>query len=160
MKKIWILLLAVLVMGVCFCGCNTTSDTDDDLPPDTSVAIAPLLTADEIYEASAIRVGEPQEFAAGAVGYFSEDNMSAVYVAAQEMTKEQFDAMAESFSATGTLADAPNLGEQAVWCEEQLDLLVYASGVTLDIRVEYATARPDDSLLAARHIAAILIDKM
>jgi len=160
MKKVWILLLAVLLVGVCLCGCNETPNTDDDLPPDTSVAIAPLLTADEIYEASAIRVGDPQEFEAGAVGYFSEDNTAAVYVAAQETTKEQFDAMLEGFSAAGTLTDAPNLGEKAVWCEEQLNLLVYAEGVTLDIRVEYATARPNDSLLAARHLAALLIGKM
>jgi len=71
-----------------------------------------------------------------------------------------FDAMLEGFSAAGTLTDAPNLGEKAVWCEEQLNLLVYAEGVTLDIRVEYATARPNDSLLAARHLAALLIGKM
>ncbi len=160
MKKVWILFLAILLVCLSLCGCNAVPDTDDDLPPDTSVAIAPLLTTDEIYEACGLRVGEPQEFAEGAVGYFTEDNLSAVYVAAQETTKEQFDAMTEGFSAAGTLTDAPNLGEKAVWCEDQLNLLVYAAGVTLDIRVEYATSRPNDSLLAARHIAALLIEKM
>ncbi len=160
MKRWGILFLAVALLAVCVVGCGEAPNTDDDLPPDLSVDIIPLLTAEDVWQASGIRVGEPQDSAEGAVAYFSEDNLAAVYVAAQKTAKEEFDAMKENLSAAGTLVDAPNLGETAVWCEEQMSLLVFTDGKTIDVRVEYATSRPNDSLLAARQIAALLIEKM
>ncbi len=160
MRKWGLLLLTVLLLVTCVVGCGEAPDTDDDLPPDVSVEIIPLLTAEDVWQASGIRVGEPQDSEEGAIAYFSEDRLSAVYVAAQKTSREAFDTMKENLSLAGTLVDAPNLGDTAVWCEEQCSLLVYTNGKTVDVRVEYATPRPNDSLLAARQIAALLIEKM
>lgn len=160
MRRWGILFLVIALLVVCVVGCGQVPNTDDDLPPDVSVDIIPLLTVEDVWQASGIRVGEPQDSAEGAVAYFSEDNLAAVYVAAQKTAKEEFDTMKENLSLAGTLVDAPNLGETAVWCEEQMSLLVFVDGKTVDVRVEYATPRPNDSLLAARQIAALLIEKM
>ncbi len=160
MKKIGTLFLAGVLFLMCFFGCGEAPDTDDDLPPDVSVDIISLLTADDIWQASGIRVGGPQDSAEGAVAYFSEDSLAAVYIAAQKTSEAEYVAMKENLSLAGTLVDAPNLGDAAVWCEEQCSLLVYTAGKTVDVHVAYATARPNDSLLAARQIAALLIEKM
>ena len=55
---------------------------------------------------------------------------------------------------------APNLSERAVWFSDALDLLVFTGTYALDVRVEYATPRPDDSLLAARQLAALLCEQL
>ena len=160
MKKLGIVFLTALLFVMCAVGCGQTPNTDDDLPVDMSVDIIPLLTADDVYKASGIKVGEPIDSAEGAVAYFSEDSLSCVYVAAQKSNKEAFDAMCANLATAGTLTDAPNLGDAAVWCEEQVSLLVYVNGVTVDVNVAYADPNPNDSLLAARQIAALLIEKM
>lgn len=160
MKKLGILLLAVVLFALCAVGCGGTPNTDDDLPIDMSVDIIPLLSADDVWRASGIRVGEPIDSAEGAVAYFSEDNLSGVYVAAQKTDKQVFDTMRENLSTVGALVDAPNLGDEAVWCEDQLSLLVYVDGITVDVQVTYANPRPNDSLLAARQIVALLTEKM
>ncbi len=160
MKRWGILLLTVVLLAVCIVGCGKTPNTDDDLPPDVSVDILPLLTPEDVWNASGIKVGEPQDSEEGAVAYFSEDTFSTVYVAAQETTRAAFDTMKENLVLAGTVVDAPNLGDVAFWCEAQCSLIVYANGKTIDVQVTYATDRPNDSLLAARQIAALLIEKM
>lgn len=160
MKKLGILFLTVILLAVCTVGCGQTPNTDDDLPEDMSVDIIPLLSAEDVWNASGIKVGEPMDSEEGTVAYFSEDSLSGVYVAAQKTDKQAFDAMKESLATMGTLIDAPNLGDEAVWCEERLSLLAYVNGITIDVHVTYANARPNDSLLAARQIAALLIEKM
>lgn len=158
MKKTLTLFVAVCMMVVCFVGCGTPN-TDDDMPVDMSVDIIPLLSSEEVRQASGIAVGEPIDSAEGAVAYFSEDNLSAVYVGVLKSTKEEFETMRENLSAFG-LETAPNLGEEAVWCVDQLCLLVYANGMTIDVCVSYGTERANDSLLAARQIVALLIEKL
>lgn len=160
MKKLGILILVALMLALCVAGCGKAPDTDDDLPIDMSVDIIPLLSAEEVRQASGIKVEEPIDSAEGTVAYFSEDALSGVYVAAQKTDRQTFDTMKENLLLIGALTDAPNLGEEAVWCEAQQSLLVYVNGVTIDVHVTYATPRPNDSLLAARQIAALLLEKM
>ena len=159
MKRFGIWLLVITLLAVCLCGCGSTN-TDDDLPTNMSIDVRPFLTKEDVWKASGVKVGEPQDSEEGAIAYFSEDTLSAVYVAARKTTKEDFDAMKDNLALVGTVVGAPNLGDVAYWCEEQGSLLVYVDGKTVDVQVAYATPRPNDSLLAARQIVALIIEKM
>ncbi len=158
MKKSIALILSVYLL-LLFTACSEKQPAEEETitPP---LQLSTLLTADEVTEATGIAVTQPQQFTDGSAGYFSDDQTEVAYVAAKEATVAEFDDMVTAFSSAGELTDAPNLGEKAVWCEGLVDLLVYANGWALDIRVEYATDRPNDSLLAARQLAALLIEKI
>ncbi len=158
MKKLFALLACISILA-CFSACAEKEPPEEELiePP---LQLTTLLTAGEVQQATGIMVGEPQQFNDGSAGYFSNDQLQVVYVAAMETDAVGFDEMVTAFSAAGELIDAPNLGEKAVWCESMVDLLVYANGWALDIRVEYTPTDANDSLLAARQLAALLIEKI
>lgn len=158
MKKMLPLLL-VLLLSVSMVGCGEKPEEPIEQPP---VYIpSAYLTAEQVEEAVGFAVSEPEVLSNGEVAYFSEDGSAVVYAAMRKATLAEFETMTADATAVGSVLDeAPHLGEKAFWCEEQLDLLVYAYGFALDVRVEYRNNRPNDSLLAARHLAALIIEQV
>ncbi len=144
-----------------FVGCGETADTLPSEEPAPVLQLSSLLTTEEVYTATGFRVGEPVDYADGGVHFYSADGSCSVYIGCQEITADGFDNLTANFTNNGMeLTDAPALGEKALWCEEALELLVYADGYALDVVVEYGTSRPNDSLLAARHLAALLLEDL
>ena len=160
LKKVLPFLLTVCCV-LSFAGCGNTEDAVSDQAPAPALQISSLLTREEVYTATGFSVGEPMDFADGGVNYYSPDGNSSVYIGCREVTSDGFDALTANFTNNGmTLTEAPALGEKALWCEEALELLVYADGYALDLVVEYGSSRPNDSLLAARHLAALLLEDL
>lgn len=159
LKVLWpYLLLLCCVLSFAGCG-KTRSDVTEDSSDVSATDLSAFLTAQQVRDATGFAVGEPIRYADGGVGFYSADGQSSVYVDRQEMSAEQFDALLASFADNDmTLIDAPELGERARWCEEALELVVYARGYALDVQVTYGTSRPNDSLLAARQLAALLLE--
>ena len=159
MKRIFPVLLALL-WTVGMAGCGEQPEETAVQPPPVYVPSA-YLTTEQVEEAVGFAVREPEILTNGEVGYFSEDDSAVAYVTMQQLPLAEFDAMIANATAAGSvLEEAPHLGEKAFWCEEQLDLLAYAYGFALDVRVEYRADRPNDSLLAARHLAALIMEKL
>lgn len=158
MKKILsILLCGCLLLGFAACGESPAVDEEEEA---TVLQVSAFLSKEDVRSATGIAVGDPDDSMDGSVGYFSADTTDAVYVAVQAVSTAEFEEMLSSLTSVYTLTDAPNLGEKAVWCEELVYLLVYANGMAYDVRVEYAQPHPNNSLLAARQIAALLLERV
>ncbi len=160
MKKRCLVFVCIMLMLMGVCGCNTNEPLLSDELSITVVDVSELLTTQEVWEASAIQVADIQKFDDGAVGFFAADNTAVVYVAAQPTDKATYDAMVLSFAETETLTQLPHLAEVAMWSEAQQNLLAYANDYAIDIRIEYPEPRPNDSLQAARHLAALLVERL
>ncbi len=160
LKGMLICLLAVCSL-LSFAACGDSADMPENLTEVPVADLSTLITADEVYTATGFRVGEPVAYADGGVNYYSADGSCSVYIGRQEMSVEEFDTLTAT-SADGEMAwtAAPALGDKAAWCEDALELLVYADGYALDVLVEYGTSRPNDSLIAARHLAALLLEAL
>lgn len=158
MKK-YMIFGCIAVLLICFAGCaGTPVEETPELPP---VQVSAYLTAQEVRTAVGFSVDEPLEMADGSVAYSSLNDTSIVYFSSQKMSRTEYDSLIQTIKdAGGVSTGAPNLGEAAFWFENDVNLFVYASGYAMDIRVEYATARPNDSLLAARQLAAVFIEKL
>jgi hypothetical protein len=148
-------------MIVLLCVITGCGQQPEQSPTEMVVQMSSYLLPDEVRTAVGFSVGEPLEIADGSVAYTSVDGGSIVYVSSKEMSRESFDSMMTEIAGNGSqYIDAPNLGEKAYWIEDEVNLLVYAKGVGVDVRVEYATHRPNDSLLAARQLAALYLEKI
>ncbi len=157
MKK-YIVYGCILGILVCLIGCAGTPVEETENPP---VQVSGYLTVQEVRTAVGFSVEEPLEMADGSVAYTSVNDSSVVYFSSQKIAKTEFDSLIQTIKdAGGVSTDAPNLGEAAFWFESDVNLFVYAKGYAMDIRVEYATSRVNDSLLAARQLAAIFIEKI
>ncbi len=158
--KRWFSLAAALLMLFAFSACGEAPPSDT-LPTVQPIGIVDMLTAEQIYGATGLRFGAAQQASADEVAYFTQDQSAAVYIAAKRTTAEEYEAMIAALIQNGSKATvAPNLSERAVWFSDALDLLVFTGTYALDVRVEYATPRPDDSLLAARQLAALLCEQL
>lgn len=159
MKRWFALAAAVLTLFV-FSACGEVPSSDT-LPTEQPIGIVNMLTADQIYAATGLHFGEAQQASADEVAYFTADQSAAVYIAAKKMTEAEYEETVAAFIQNGSTAtDAPNLSARAVWFADVSDLLVFTGEYALDVRVEYATPRPDDSLLAARQLAALLCERL
>lgn len=155
-KRIFLILFCCLLLLLAACGEKEPAKEDEVIEP--PLQMSTLLTAAQVQEATGIAVVEPQQFTDGSVGYFSADQREVAYIAGMEMTAAAFEDMVTTMSAGFDVIDAPNLGEKAVWCESQLGLYAYADGWAWDIHVEYDPVDANDSLLAARQLAALLME--
>lgn len=154
-KSILVFVILLLLLTV---GCKAPME-EEELPVAPSIAFDTLLTIEQVKEATDVSVTQTQNFEDGSIGYFSEDSSESIYMSYTEMDLTAFDEMLQELALFGTLTDAPNLSEKAVWCEQTGNLLVYDDGRALDIRVQYATPHPNNSLLASRQLAALLLEK-
>lgn len=154
------LLLCCLLLSLVACSKPQEEPiVEEDEPIKEPFQTTTLLTSAEVQHATGIAVGEAQQAADGQAVYVSADQQ-IVYLDVQEMTATAFDEMLTTLSAEVDTTDAPNLGEKAVWCESLLNLYVYADGWGMEIRVEYAPTNADDSLLASRQLAVLLLEKL
>lgn len=158
--KRWFSLAAALLMLFAFSACGEAPPSDT-LPTVQPIGIVDMLTAEQIYGATGLRFGAAQQATADEVAYFTADQSAAVYIAAKKMTEAEYEETVAAFIQNGSTAtDAPKLSARAVWFADVSDLLVFTGTYALDVRVEYATPRPDDSLLAARQLAALLCEQL
>lgn len=159
-KRIFVLLLTCLLACLVACGSNETVvlPEEEPLPPPTQMS--EFLSIDEVKQATGIQIVESEQHNDGSAAYFSADHMNLVYIASQEMDAAAFDALREEMSQSFAVSEAPNLAEKAFWCEELLTLYAQADGIAVEIRVEYTPADAGESLLAARQLAVLLLDKM
>ncbi len=154
MRKIIYGIMACLLLCLTACGAQPL---EEDFPPEPTIAFESIFTIEKVKDLSGISVTQIQNFNDGSIAYFNEDFSEAIYMSYSEMSIADFDTMLQGFSEIGTLVDAPNLSEKAVWCENSCNLLIFENGKALDIQVQYDTARPNDSLLAARQLGYVLL---
>lgn len=157
MKKIIFCMIVCLLL--CLTACST-QPIEEEIPSQPTIAFESIFTLEDIVNFSGILVTQIQNFEDGSIGYFNEDFSEAVYMSYSEMSLTDFDVMLQGFAEIGSLVDAPNLSEKAVWCESSCNLLIFENGKALDIRVLYDTARPNDSLLAARQLGCVLLESL
>ncbi len=157
MKKIIFGVLVCLLLCLTACSAQLI---EEDLPPEPTIAFESIFTTEQITNLTGIAVTQIQNFEDGSIAYFNEDFSQAVYMSYSEMSLADFDVMLQGFAQIGSLVDAPNLSEKAVWCENSCNLLIFENGKALDIQVQYDTARPNDSLLAARQLGCALLESL
>lgn len=162
--------LCALLFVICVCMCmaactqeapsDTPLSTYDEPPIPDPLQVSSLLTVEEVQQVTDIDGLAVEQALDGAARFATVDQMQSVDLAAEEMTAAVFDETMQTLSAQCELTAAPNLGEKALWCDDLSSLYVYANGWALDIHVEYHPANKEDSLLAARQLAVLMMDKL
>lgn len=152
-------------------GCQETpapvsSDAGPDLvsvPPPLSIDMTTLITAEQASQAVGAEVAGPEVYEDGTWLHFaSEDAQTTVDVHLNETTRELYDTqiglVKESYG--DGWEEAPNLGETALWLPEYQELLVYTEGYMLDVSVDIPEEGAEAALVAARQIAALILEKL
>lgn len=161
-----ILCAGVLALALAACGgggddtSSAAPTTVPTNPPPTLLAVdlKTLLTADQVSDALGTPVGEPELYELDTIlCYRSEDLRSSAELALQTGTREAYDVTVELY---GDVVDAPNLGEAAHWSAQAHTLLVYGKGYILSMAVDKAGGSEDDNLVAARQLAALVLEAL
>lgn len=147
----------ICILAVCLCvltACAQPIAPSEDIPERVA-----LITPAEVGDAVGVTVGEPQFMWEEDVAYSSENGSVLAQISVKELTAAEFAAMRDSLSSSGTVIDAPHLGEVAFFDEASCNLMVYSAGRAMNVCVTYASHRPNDSLVAARQLAALTLER-
>ena len=168
MKK-WTVLLVLLCI-VALAGCSRTPAKVDTLPtewkpePPAPRDLTALLTAAEVSEA----VGVPMEDGAMEEGgeilaFHSADYGVQVSLLLEEEPvggpEAYLDAVLAGYGE-GSLISAPNLGTAAYWCADTGELLVRDETHVLSVNLMAADMSGERMLLAARQLAAKVLERL
>lgn len=143
-----------------------SSDPGPDLvsvPPPLSIDMTTLITAEQASQAVGAELAGPEVYEDGTWLHFaSEDAQTTVDVHLNETTRELYDTQVELIkeSVGDGWEEAANLGETALWLPDNQELLVYTEGYMLDVSVDSPEKEGEEELVAARQIAALVLEKL
>lgn len=169
MKRIGCFLLAVLML-FSLAACKDTKPqpvppAEEEWEPSVPEArdLTGLLTAAEVSAAVGQTVGEGVMQEHDTVLLFSsEDYATQVSLLVEEPTvkaTEYLDILAGQYPE-GMLVEAPNLGDKAFWCAESGELLVATGKLVVAVNVVSATSDAESCLIAARQLAALVLERV
>jgi redox-sensitive bicupin YhaK (pirin superfamily) len=153
-----------VIMGFSGCGDKeketSSRQTDSTLgtaPPILEFDISSLVTPEQVGNALGVKVGEGQSADQDTtVRYYSEDQSSFLEISIMEGSREEFDEIVASYEGA---VDTMNLGQAAKWNSETKQLFVFDDGYMISV-IAYADKSDDSLLVAARQIAALVLEKI
>ena len=154
--------LAALTLSACQPGggaeSSATAPTTATAPPLLDVDVSTLLTPEQVGAAVGVEVGEAQVMDEGTIVHFaSADAQTTAEVSLKKCERATYD---ETRAMYEDAADAPNLGEAAMWSPSFQQLLVYGKGYMISVVTDIAGKDAEASLVAARQLAVLTLDKL
>lgn len=169
MKRIGSVLLALLMlMSLAACKEEEPQPEEPQQPQwEASVPevrdLSTLLTAAEVSAAVGQTVGEGVLQEHDTVLLFSsQDYLTQVSLLVDEPTidaAEYLEALCAQYPE-GALSEAPNLGDKAYWCAESGELLVASGADLVSVNVVSAALDAESRLIAARQLAALVLERI
>lgn len=173
-RRLWMMLAmkryGVAVIALCLllltAGCQRGKDSSEPsgtattgtVPSLLDVDLSTLLTSEQVGTALGVAVGQPELLEEGThVRYSSEDLATYAEIGMMSGTREIYDATVAYYSDA---ADSANLGEVAKWSAQTSQLLVFGKGYLISVTAAKPDQSADGLLVAARQIAALILEKL
>lgn len=171
MKKYGILGIVLCLLIGLLAGCRNakpeemTSPDDADVGTDKTLIHVDVTTLFTVEDMSHILNVEVTEYTSTfesdtAVTFLTADGHPVAVLSVMEFAREPFDEMVQGYVSA---KETPYLGEIAYWVSaggDMRELLVFDSGYAISVQVTVDGLSEDHTILAARQIAALTLEKI
>lgn len=162
-QLISLLFAAALLLLPAACQSKSKSGADTQavsyaIPTELDVDLSSLITRGEAADTLGKPLQDGELFNAGtSIRYATQDLLSYVEIDMMSGDRELFDTVTANYADA---ADAPNLGEAAVWSAQAGQLLLLRGDCLLSITVVNPDMDSGARLMAARQLAALAVEKL
>ena len=132
------------------------------VPPPLDIDLSAMLTLEQVSSAVGVEMEGPQMLDDGTTAHYaSGDALTTVDIHLDEVERAVYDTRLDSMKAVDEAMQAvPNLADDAWWSAETKELVLYGKGYMFSVLVDIAQAGSEDCLVAARQLAALLLEKL